>query len=242
MFLPEQWPSYYSRAKGVEVWDLDGNKYVDMSYMGIGACILGYADPDVDVAVHAAIDAGSMTTLNCPEEVELAELLCELHPWASMVRYARGGGEAMAVAVRVDLALAPNTHRYQPGFVGRVLRFAIPAGTMVAASALAAYVLARVNGLPLVQQRTAAALVTLALSLCVLALLAIPLTWRRVMLLVAAVAGFALLFPVSAVRSFYALELPRAGLGFTLLIAALGVAALAGFWGLSRSSSRRVRD
>lgn len=104
MLLPEQWPSYFSRAKGVEVWDLDGRKYIDMSYMGIGACILGYADPDVDKAVHGAIDAGSNTTLNCPEEVELAELLCELHPWANMVRYARCGGEAMAVAVRVARA------------------------------------------------------------------------------------------------------------------------------------------
>lgn len=104
MFLPEQWPSYYSRAKGVDVWDLDDNRYVDMSYMGIGACILGYADSEVDNAVKAAIDSGSMCTLNCPEEVELADLLCELHPWAEMVRYARTGGEAMAVAVRIARA------------------------------------------------------------------------------------------------------------------------------------------
>jgi len=104
MFLPEQLPSYYSRAKGAEVWDLDGRKYTDMSYMGIGACILGYADADVDTAVKEAIEAGSMCTLNCPEEVELAELLCELHPWAEMVRYARTGGEAMAVAVRIARA------------------------------------------------------------------------------------------------------------------------------------------
>ena len=104
MFLPEQWPSYYSKAKGIDVWDLDGNKYIDMSYMGIGACILGYCDPDVDGAVSKAIRSGSMCTLNCPEEVELAELLCSLHPWADMVRYARTGGEAMAVAVRIARA------------------------------------------------------------------------------------------------------------------------------------------
>jgi cation-transporting ATPase E len=140
------------------------------------------------------------------------------------------------------LALAPNTRRYRPGFVGRVLRFAIPAGGIVAASALAAYGLARANGLPLVQQRTAAAVVTLALSLCVLGLLAIPLTWRRIMLLGAAAAGFVLLFPVPAVRSFYALDLPRTGLVFSLLIAALGSAALIGFWHLSRVSARRARD
>lgn len=92
MFLPDNWPSYYSRAQGVEVWDLDGNKYVDMSYMGLGACVLGYTDPDVDAAVKKSIESGSMCTLNCPEEVELAELLCQLHPWADMVRYTRTGG------------------------------------------------------------------------------------------------------------------------------------------------------
>jgi glutamate-1-semialdehyde 2,1-aminomutase len=115
LFLPEQWPSYYSRAKGVEVWDLDGNKYIDMSYMGLGACILGYCDPDVDNAVKAAIDSGSMCTLNCPEEIELADLLCELHPWAEMVRYARGGGEAMAIAVRIARA---STKRDKVVFCG----------------------------------------------------------------------------------------------------------------------------
>jgi len=101
MFLPDQWPAYYSRAKGVQVWDLDGRSYTDMSIMGVGACILGYADPDVDAAVHRAIDCGTQCTLNCPEEVELAELLLELHPWAEMVRYARTGGEAAAIAIRL---------------------------------------------------------------------------------------------------------------------------------------------
>lgn len=104
MFLPEGWPSYYKKAKGVEIWDLDGNKFIDMSIMGIGSCILGYADDDVNKAVKDAIDSGSMSTLNCPEEVELANLLCKLHPWASMVRYARTGGEAVAVAVRIARA------------------------------------------------------------------------------------------------------------------------------------------
>jgi cation-transporting P-type ATPase E len=132
------------------------------------------------------------------------------------------------------LALAPNRRRYVPGFVGRVLRFAGPAGLIVAAATFSAYALARARGLPLTEQRTAATLVALILSLCVLALLAIPLTWRRIALLVAALAAFVLLFPVPAVRTFYALELPRGAIGSTLLIAALGAAALAVFWVLSR--------
>ena len=136
------------------------------------------------------------------------------------------------------LALAPNRRRYVPGFVGRVLRFAGPAGLIVAAATFSAYALARARGLPLAEQRTAATLVALILSLCVLALLAIPLTWRRIALLVAALAAFALLFPVTAVRSFYALELPYGAIGSTLLIAALGAAALTGFWVLSRRHGR----
>lgn len=104
MFLPERWPTYYTQARGISVRDLDGNVYKDFTIMGVGACILGYADADVNAAVTSAVQQGSMSTLNCPEEVALAELLCELHPWAEMVRYARSGGEAMAIAVRIGRA------------------------------------------------------------------------------------------------------------------------------------------
>jgi len=104
IFLPELWPAYYRKAKGYEIWDLDGKKYIDMSIMCAGACILGYADNDVDREVKKAIKNATATTLNCPEEVELAKLLCKMHPWADMVRYTRTGGEAMAVAVRIARA------------------------------------------------------------------------------------------------------------------------------------------
>ncbi len=104
MFLPEFWPSYYKKAKGIEIIDLDGKKYIDMSIMSVGACTLGYADPDVNLAVKKVVEDGSISTLNAPEEVELAELLIKIHPWAKMVRYARTGGEAMAIAVRIARA------------------------------------------------------------------------------------------------------------------------------------------
>ncbi len=103
LFLPDNWPSYFKKAKGVYVWDLDGNKYID-TCASIGASILGYADEEVNKAVIKAIKQSNVSTLNAPEEVELAKLLCHLHPWAEMVRYARGGGEAMAVAVRIARA------------------------------------------------------------------------------------------------------------------------------------------
>ncbi|PIE54679.1 MAG: aminotransferase class III [Dethiosulfovibrio peptidovorans] len=104
MFSLGVWPGYYQKAKGCLVWDLDGNRYVDMSISGIGANVLGYCDDDVDAAVIEAIRQGSSSSLNCPEEVALADLLCELHPWADMARYTRSGGEAMAVAVRIARA------------------------------------------------------------------------------------------------------------------------------------------
>lgn len=104
MFLPDLWPAYYSRAKGVYIWDLDGRKYLDMSIMGVGACMLGYADAEVNAAAIDAVKRSAMATWNPPEEVELAELLCKIHPWADMVRYARSGGESMAIAARIARA------------------------------------------------------------------------------------------------------------------------------------------
>ncbi|MCE5325937.1 MAG: aminotransferase class III-fold pyridoxal phosphate-dependent enzyme [Planctomycetaceae bacterium] len=104
LHLPQRWPAYYAKASGCRVWDVDGNEFIDTSYMGIGACVLGYADPDVNAAVKKAIDDGSMTTLNCPEEVALAQKLRQLHAWADMARYCRCGGEAMAIAVRIARA------------------------------------------------------------------------------------------------------------------------------------------
>ena len=101
MFSLGVWPGYYAKAKGAHVVDLDGNRYLDMSLGGIGATVLGYADPNVDAAVVAAVREGVSCSLNCPEEVELAERLCGLHPFADMVRFARSGGEAMAMAVRI---------------------------------------------------------------------------------------------------------------------------------------------
>ncbi|MCK4781629.1 aminotransferase class III-fold pyridoxal phosphate-dependent enzyme [Candidatus Parcubacteria bacterium] len=115
LFLPNQWPSYFQKAKGVEVWDLDGNKFIDMSIMGVGTCILGYADEDVNRAVKKVIDESCISTLNSPEEVELAELLLKLHPWAKMARYARTGGEAIAMAIRTGRAF---TGRDKVAFCG----------------------------------------------------------------------------------------------------------------------------
>ena len=103
MFLPEQWPSYFSKSKGCEVWYLDGKKYIDTLMMP-GTNSLGYNYEEIDEAVKDTINSGNMSTLNAPEEVELTERLVELHPWADMARFARSGGEANSVAIRLARA------------------------------------------------------------------------------------------------------------------------------------------
>ncbi len=108
-FLPGLWPAYYKKAKGCEVWDMDGRRYFDFTQVGVGACVLGYADKEVNEAVIEAIRNASMCTLNCYEEIELAEVLLSLHPWAQMARFARTGGEACAIAVRIARAATGKT-------------------------------------------------------------------------------------------------------------------------------------
>ncbi|MCF0039116.1 aminotransferase class III-fold pyridoxal phosphate-dependent enzyme [Dyadobacter fanqingshengii] len=104
MFLPDNWPSYYSKAQGCKVWDLDGKEYIDMSIMGIGTNTLGYGNEEIDSVVMNVVRTGNMSTFNCPEEVYLAEKLVDLNPWASMVRFARTGGEANSIAIRIARA------------------------------------------------------------------------------------------------------------------------------------------
>ena len=115
MFLPNMWPTYFSKSIGCRVWDLDGKEYIDMSLMGVGTNILGYNHSEINAAVKNTVDAGNMSTLNCPEEVYLAERLVELHPWSDMVRLARTGGEANAIAIRIARAASG---KYKIAFCG----------------------------------------------------------------------------------------------------------------------------
>ena len=118
MYLPEGWPAYFDRTEGCQVWDVDGRRFLDLSFMGVGTNILGYSHPQVDNAVRTVIDKGNLSTLNAPEEVYLAEALVELHPWAQMVRFARSGGEACAIAVRIARAASGKDHVAFCGYHG----------------------------------------------------------------------------------------------------------------------------
>jgi len=124
LFSPDIWPSYFKKAKGVNVVDMDDNKFLDMSTMGIGANILGYADPYVDSAVIQCIKNGISSTLNSYEEIDTANLLLKMHSWAEMVRFCRSGGEAVSVAIRIaraktgkDLVLFSGYHGWHDWYL-----------------------------------------------------------------------------------------------------------------------------
>ncbi len=115
---PEYWPAYSADAHGCETTDLDGRKYRDFSMNGIASCLLGFADPAVTEAVIRTVRSGNMSSLNPPEEVELADRLCEIHPWAEQVRFARTGGETLAEAVRIARAATERSLVIVSGYHG----------------------------------------------------------------------------------------------------------------------------
>jgi glutamate-1-semialdehyde aminotransferase len=103
MFAPNIWPSYFLKSLGTTVWDMDKKKYTDMIF-SVGQNTLGYNNKEIDKEVLKCIKNGNMTTLNCPEEVLLTKKLIKIHPWAGMAKYARSGGEANAIAIRIARA------------------------------------------------------------------------------------------------------------------------------------------
>jgi glutamate-1-semialdehyde 2,1-aminomutase len=119
-------PQYYKKAKGCYVWAKkddklrvkDNQKFLDMSTMGIGTCLLGYNNTEVNNAVKKAIKAGNMSSLHPEKEVELADMLCAIEPWASHVRFARSGGEAMAMAYRIACAVTGKKGFIHSGYHG----------------------------------------------------------------------------------------------------------------------------
>jgi glutamate-1-semialdehyde aminotransferase len=118
LFLPKFWPAYFEKTKGCDLWDMDGRKYVDLSMMGVGTNTLGYSRKEVDNAVRNIIDKGNMSTLNSKQEVLLAEKLIEMHPWSSMARFTRSGGEALAVAIRIARAASGKNNVAICGYHG----------------------------------------------------------------------------------------------------------------------------
>jgi len=102
------WPTYFKKSKGCEIWDLENNKYYDFAQMGIGASILGYSNSELNKFIKKKIDLGISTTLNSFEEFDLAKKLLKLNKGFEGVKFARSGGEAMMVAIRIARSLKKN--------------------------------------------------------------------------------------------------------------------------------------
>ncbi len=100
-FLPNYWPSYYSKAKGCFIWDLNNKKYIDFSVMSVGTNILGYANKDINNHVINQIKKSNISTLNSYSELTLAKELLKIDKWADKVRFAKTGGEILAISIRL---------------------------------------------------------------------------------------------------------------------------------------------
>ena len=117
-FLPNGWPTFFKKASGVYIWDLNNKKYTDMTSMGIGTSVLGYNNKFINRFVKKKIDQGINTTLNCYDEYELAKELLKIDKFADQVRFARGGGEAMSLAVRIVRSKTKKTKIIFSGYHG----------------------------------------------------------------------------------------------------------------------------
>ena len=104
-YLPGKWPTYFKKAKGAYIWDLNNNKFLDM-FFGVGQNVLGYANDKIDRKVNKENRLGNMSSLNCYQEVELAKKLISIHKWSSICRFAKTGGEANAIAIRIARSYA----------------------------------------------------------------------------------------------------------------------------------------
>jgi glutamate-1-semialdehyde 2,1-aminomutase len=117
LWLPKFWPTYFKKANKISVWDLNNKKYIDM-ICAVGQNTLGYSNKRIDDIVIRSIKNNNMTTLNCPEEVELSEILLKMNPWADKVKFARTGGEANSIAIRIARAASKKDNIAICGYHG----------------------------------------------------------------------------------------------------------------------------
>lgn len=111
------YPKYIQHAKGAYVWGDDGKKYIDYP-CGLGAVLLGYADPQVNQAVIDQLAKGMIFSLPNQLETELAEKICDIIPSAEMVRFLKSGSEACSAAVRIARAYTGRANIITAGYHG----------------------------------------------------------------------------------------------------------------------------
>jgi glutamate-1-semialdehyde aminotransferase len=96
-------PAFIERGQGCRVYDVDGNEYIDYR-AALGPILLGYCYPAVDRAVAAQLAKGVIFSMASPVEIEVAEAIAALLPWAEKVRFTKTGADASSAALRIARA------------------------------------------------------------------------------------------------------------------------------------------
>jgi glutamate-1-semialdehyde 2,1-aminomutase len=117
-------PLFINRANGTYVWDIDGNKYIDL-VNSLAAITIGYKNKKIDNSVRKQMKKGSIFSLPGILEAEVAELIIETVPSAEMVRFAKNGSDVTTAAIRLSRAYTGKEeiafcgyHSWQDWYIG----------------------------------------------------------------------------------------------------------------------------
>ena len=128
LFPPGISPLFLESGKGSYVWDIDGNRYIDL-VNGLASVILGYKDRGIERAVIKQLKKGVSLSLPGRVEAELAEALVSLIPSAEMARFSKNGSDATTAAIRLaraytgrDHVLVCGYHGWQDWYIGTTTR------------------------------------------------------------------------------------------------------------------------
>ena len=110
-------PFFASKGSGSYLWDVDGNKYVDL-VASLAAVTLGYGDPEINKAVKRQLKKGVSLSLSSKLETVVAEKIIDLVPSAEMVRFAKNGSDATSAAVRIARYFTGRDHIISIGYHG----------------------------------------------------------------------------------------------------------------------------
>ncbi|MBL42055.1 MAG: aspartate aminotransferase family protein [Rhodospirillaceae bacterium] len=121
-------PMFFEKAKGCKIVDVDGNTYIDY-LLSLLPIILGYQDKDVDIAVKEQMKKGVVFSMSHPIEIELAEKIKSIIPYAEMVRFGKNGSDVLSAAVRLaraytkkDIVLVSGYHGWHDWYIGSTSR------------------------------------------------------------------------------------------------------------------------
>jgi len=122
-------PFFAGKGSGSYLWDVDGNKYVDL-VASLAAVTLGYGDSEINKAVKRQLKKGVSLSLSSKLETVVAEKIIDLVPSAEMVRFAKNGSDATSAAVRIaryftgrDHIISIGYHGWHDWYIGSTTRF-----------------------------------------------------------------------------------------------------------------------